>query len=117
MSYPFVCPLWGGDLSILRQQGNLALAQGHYKLGAYADAADLFGKVLQNGAPSLIVLRGLGLSLARLGKFDEAFKHLRIAHEMEEPKDRLTASCWRRCAAKPANRRCPKTRYATSSGR
>ncbi len=99
-AYPFVCPLWGSDLLVLRQQGNLALAQGYYKLAAYQEAADLFGKVLQNGAPSVVVLRGLGLSLARLGKYDDAFKHLRIAHEMEEPKDRLTAGYLALCGAK-----------------
>jgi hypothetical protein len=99
-AYPFVCPLWGGDLNVLTQQGNLALAQGLYKMAAYAEAADLFGKVLQNGAPSLVVLRGLGLSLARLGKYDDAFKHLRIAHEMEEPKERVTAGYLALCGAK-----------------
>jgi len=99
-AYPFVCPLWGGDLNILMQQGNLALAQGLYKMAAYQEAADLFGKVLQNGAPSLTVLRGLGLSLAKLGKYDDAFKHLRIAHEMEEPKDRVTAGYLALCGAK-----------------
>ncbi|HWY85788.1 MAG TPA: tetratricopeptide repeat protein, partial [Gemmataceae bacterium] len=99
-AYPFICPLWGADLSILMQQGNLALAQGLYKMASYPEAADFFGKVLQNGAPSLIVLRGLGLSLARLGKYDDAFKHLRIAHEMEEPKDRVTAGYLALCGAK-----------------
>jgi tetratricopeptide (TPR) repeat protein len=96
----FVCPIWGADLAILMQQGNLALAQGLYKLAAYPEAAELFAKVLQNGAPSLTVLRGLGLALARQGKYDEAFKHLRIAHEMEEPKDRVTAGYLALCGAK-----------------
>ena len=82
------------------QQGNLALAQGLYKLSAYAEAAELFGKVLQNGAPSLTVLRGLGLALARLGKYDDAFKHLRIAHEMENPQERVTAGYLALCGAR-----------------
>ena len=99
-AYPFTCPIWGADLRLLGQQGNQALAQGLYKMSAYTEAADLFGKVLQNGAPSLAVLRGLGLSLARLGKYDEAFKHLRIAHEMEEPKERITAGYLALCGAK-----------------
>lgn len=98
--YPYVCPLWGGDLTILNQQGTLALAQGLYRQGVYTEAAHLFAKVLQNGAPSLIVLRGLGLSLARLGKYDDAFKHLRIAHEMEQPPDRVTAGYLALCGAK-----------------
>jgi tetratricopeptide (TPR) repeat protein len=99
-AYPFVCPIWGADLSILIQQGHLALAQGLYKMEVYQEAADLFAQVLQHGAPSLLVLRGLGLSLARLGKYDDAFKYLRIAHEMEEPKDRVTAGFLALCGAK-----------------
>ena len=99
-AYTYVCPLWGSDLSVLVQQGSLALAQGLYRLAAHREAAELFGKVLQNGAPSLAGLRGLGLALARLGKYDEAFKHLRIAHEMEEPKERLTAGYLALCGAK-----------------
>ncbi len=98
--YAFVCPLWGGDLNVLKQQGNLALAQGLAKLGSAPEAAELYGKVLQNGAPSLIALRGLGLTLARLGKYDEAFKHLRLAHDMEEPHDRVTAGYLALCGAK-----------------
>src|SRR5262249_25041737 len=56
--------------------------------------------LLQEGAPSVAVLRGLGLALARLGLYDEAFKHLRTAHELEDPKDRLTAGYLALCAAK-----------------
>ena len=98
--YAFVCPLWGGDLNALKQQGNLALAQGLAKLGSAQEAAELYGKVLQNGAPSLIALRGLGLTLARLGRYDEAFKHLRLAHDMEDPQDRVTAGYLALCGAK-----------------
>ena len=47
-----------------------------------------------------MVLRGLGICLAKLGKYDDAFKHLRIAHEMEEPKDRLTAGYLALCGAR-----------------
>jgi tetratricopeptide (TPR) repeat protein len=97
--FPFICPLFGEDLKYIIRQGNLALAQGHFKLGNYQDAAEQFDKVLKEGAPSLPVLRGLGLSLARLGKFDDAFVHLRTAHEMEEEKDRLTAGFLALCGA------------------
>jgi len=98
--YAFACPVWGGDLQLMLRQGNFALAQGHYRLGQFQEASDLFSKVLQEGAPSAQVLRGLGISLARLGRFDDAFKHLRIAHEMEEPKDRLTAGYLALCGAR-----------------
>jgi tetratricopeptide (TPR) repeat protein len=102
--FPFICPIFGEDLKFLIRQGNMALAQGYFKLNNFQEAADLFDKVLKEGAPSLPVLRGLGLSLARLGRYDDAFVHLRTAHEMEEVKDRLTAGYLALCGAcgKPA---------------
>src|SRR5207249_3807375 len=65
--FPFVCPLFGEDMKYLIRQGNLALAQGQFKLGNFKEAATLFDQVLKEGAPSLAVLRGLGLSLAKRG--------------------------------------------------
>jgi len=98
--HTFICPLFGGDMQVLIRQGSLALAQGLFRLESYKEAAAQFGRALQEGAPSAAVLRGLGLSLARLGEYDEAFKQLRIAHEMEETKDRLTAGYLALCGAK-----------------
>ena len=97
--YAYTCPLWGSDLILLVRQGNLALAQGQFKLGNYQDAANLFDRALKEGALQLPVLRGLGLSLARLGRFDDAFKHLRTAHEMEATKDRITTGYLALCGA------------------
>jgi tetratricopeptide (TPR) repeat protein len=99
LDHPYTCPLWGSDLNLLIRQGNLALAQGQFKLGNYQDAATLYDRALKEGALQLPVLRGLGLSLARLGRFDEAFKHLRTAHEMEPTKDRITAGYLALCGA------------------
>jgi tetratricopeptide (TPR) repeat protein len=98
--HTFICPLFGGDMQVLVRQGSLALAQGLFRLENYKEAAAQFGRALQEGAPSVTVLRGLGLSLAKLGEYDEAFKQLRIAHEMEETKDRLTAGYLALCGAK-----------------
>jgi len=98
--HAYVCPLWGGDLQALLRQANTALGQGLYRLGQYQEASHVFSKLMQESAPSLPILRGLGLSLARLGQFDPAFKHLRIAHEMEETKDRITAGYLALCGAK-----------------
>lgn len=98
--YSFICPVFGGDMQVLTRQGALALAQGLFKLGNFQEAADQFAKSLAEGAPSLPVLRGLGLSLAKLGRYDEAFKHLRAAYEKEEVKDRLTAGYLALCGAK-----------------
>ncbi len=52
-----------------------------------------------------MLLRGYGLALARLGQYDQAYKHLRIALEQEEPKDPFTAAYLAQCGAlgKPTN--------------
>ncbi len=97
--FSFICPLFGEDMKYLIRQGNLALAQGQFKLNNFQEAAVLFDKVLKEGAPSLPILRGLGLSLAKLGRYDDAFVHLRTAHEMEEEKDRLTTGYLALCGA------------------
>ncbi len=97
---PYPCPLWGSDVQQILRLGNIALGQGLYRLGNFRESAEVFAKLLQEGAPSAAVLRGLGLAQARLGQYDEAFKHLRTAHELEEPKDRLTAGYLALCGAK-----------------
>ncbi len=98
--HAFVCPLWGADLQNILRQGNIALGQGLYRLGQFQESSEVFNKLLQEGAPSLPVLRGLGLALARLGQYDPAFKHLRSAHELEDPKDRTTAGYLALCGAR-----------------
>jgi hypothetical protein len=98
--YPYTCPLWGNDLRLILRQGRTALAQGLYRLGKFQESADLFSQVAQESAPSVPVLRGLGLALARLERYDEAFKHLRTAHDLEEPKERSTAGYLALCGAR-----------------
>jgi tetratricopeptide (TPR) repeat protein len=98
--HPYRCPLFGDDVSLMIRQGQVALGQGQYRLGNFEASADLFNQVLQEGAPSLPVVRGLGLALARLDRFDEAFKHLRTAFEIEDPKNFLTAGYLALCGAK-----------------
>ncbi len=97
--YPFVCPLLGSDLAVIVRQGQLALAQVHYRLNNFQEASDLFGKLLQECPPTITLLRGYGLSLARLGRYDQAYKHLRTALEQEEPKDPFTAGYLALCGA------------------
>jgi tetratricopeptide (TPR) repeat protein len=101
----YVCPLLGGDLSIILRQGQLALAQACYRQERYQEATDLYARLLQNSPPTAMLLRGYGLALARLGQHDQAYKHLRIALEEEEPKDPFTAGYLALCGAlgKPTN--------------
>ncbi len=98
--FPYVCPIWGAELGALLYQGTLALAQGYYRQGNYQEAAEQFSRATHEGAPSLAVLRGLGTSLARLGKFDEAFTQLRIAHELEPAQDRVSAGYLALCVVR-----------------
>jgi tetratricopeptide (TPR) repeat protein len=103
--YGYVCPLLGSDLNILLRQGQLALTQALYRQERFQEAAELYGKLLQESPPTTMLLRGYGLSLARLGQYDQAYKHLRIALEQEEPKDPFTAGYLAQCGAlgKPTN--------------
>ncbi len=97
--HPYTCPVLGGDLNALVLEGQFALAQAHYRQGAFQEAADLYNKLLQNTAPTTALLRGLGLSLARLQRYDQAYKHLRTALEQEQTKDPFTAAYLALCGA------------------
>jgi hypothetical protein len=97
--YRYSCPVLGGDLGAIIRQGQMGLAQALYREGKHQDAADLFTKLMQETAPTPPLLRGLGLALAKLQRFDQAYKHLRTALEQENPKDPFTAGYLALCAA------------------
>jgi tetratricopeptide (TPR) repeat protein len=101
----FTCPLLGDNLLVIIRQGNLALAQAQYRQGSYQEAADLFGRLLQETAPTPALLRGLGLALARLKKYDQAYKHLHAAIKEYGDQDPFTAGYLALCGAmgKPIN--------------
>ncbi len=102
---PFTCPILGRDLNVIIRAGLLAQAQAHYKLEQFQESADIYARLLENVAPSVGLLRGLGMSLARLGRYDQAYKHLRAALEMDDSKDSFTAGYLALCGAmgKPTN--------------
>jgi tetratricopeptide (TPR) repeat protein len=97
--HPYTCPLLGRDLGIIVRLGELGMAQAHYRLGNFQESATFYARLMGDSAPTLLLLRGLGLSLARLGRYDEAYKHLRTALEMEDGKDPLTAGYLALCGA------------------
>jgi tetratricopeptide (TPR) repeat protein len=97
--HAYACPVLGGDLKALIRLGEMALGQAYYRQGAFQESADVFNKLLSEAAPTLPVLRGLGLALTRLGRHDQAFKHLRAAVEMD-PQHGLTAGYLALCGAK-----------------
>jgi tetratricopeptide (TPR) repeat protein len=103
--YVYVCPILGPDPTILARQGQFALAQAHYRHGDFQASADLFAKLLQDSPPTVPLLRGLGLALARCGRYDQAYKHLRIALEQEE-----------RSQAPPGNEVCFTAGYLALCG-
>src|SRR5262249_46396769 len=100
LKHQFVCPVFGSDVAALVRHGEFALAQAEYRQGHFQEAADRFAHLLQDAPPSGPLLRGLGLSLARLERYDQAYKHLRAALDMEEPKDPLTAGYLALCGAR-----------------
>lgn len=97
--FPFACPLWGNDLRGLIRLGQLNLGQAQFHAGQHAAAAETFHKLLGESAPTHDVVRWLGVALAKLGRHDEAFKHLKAAYDLENPKDRMTAAYLAVCAA------------------
>jgi tetratricopeptide (TPR) repeat protein len=97
--HTYVCPVFGPGLAVLTRQAQVALAQAFYRGDSFSEAADVYGKLLQDSPPTPPLLRGLGLALARLQRYDQAYKHLRAALEQEEPKDPLTAGYLALCGA------------------
>jgi tetratricopeptide (TPR) repeat protein len=88
----YVCPLLGGDLATVVRQGRIGLAQALYRQGNFQESADLFTKLLQDSPPTPLLLRGLGLALARLERYDQAYTALKQAWEGESPKDPFTSA-------------------------
>jgi tetratricopeptide (TPR) repeat protein len=102
--YPYACPLLGDNVGLMIRQAQLVLAQAQGRLGNYQEAADLYAALMQDAPPTVGLSRGLGQALARLGKYEDAIKHLRSAYDREEPRNPLTAGYLALCSArgKPA---------------
>jgi tetratricopeptide (TPR) repeat protein len=98
VKYDYTCPLLGDDLLPAINRGRFALGQAQYRLGQYAEAAEVYAKLLQDSPPTPEVLRAHGLALAKLERFDQAYKQLRIALE-QEPRDLMTAGYLALCGA------------------
>ncbi len=96
----FRCPVFGDDIASLIRQAKLSLAEAYAHLGKDTEAAGVYRSMLQEGPPTLPVLRGLGLALARQEQYDLAFPQLRAAFEMEQPKNPITAAHLALCGAR-----------------
>jgi tetratricopeptide (TPR) repeat protein len=97
--HPYACPLYGSDMAGLLRLAFQAQAQAYFRQGEYRQAADWYEKLLKESAPTPEMLRALGISLAKLGKYDEAFPHLKMAYEQEITKDRDTTGWFALSAA------------------
>jgi tetratricopeptide (TPR) repeat protein len=95
----FDCPLLGSDPAPMLRLARIGLAQAYYRQGSFEESAGIYGQLLQEAPPTVPLLRGLGLALTRLERYDQAFKHLRTAFEQEEPKNHLTAGYLALCGA------------------
>jgi len=100
VNYPYNCPVLGNNLTLITRQARLALAQAQLRCGNSQEAANLFAKLLEESPPTVPLLRGLGQALARLERYEDAYKHLRTAYDQESPPNPLTASYLALCAAK-----------------
>lgn len=85
----YACPVFG-DVRAMVVRGQRTLAHVQFRRGRYDKAARLYEALLQSQSPTARLLRGLGLSLSRLGRYAEAYRPLRDAHCLR-PDDALTA--------------------------
>jgi tetratricopeptide (TPR) repeat protein len=104
MKHAYTCPQLGNDLLATVNRGRFALGQALYRQGQFGDSAEVYARLLQDAPPTPEVLRAHGLALARLERYDQAYKQLRIALE-QLPSDHLAAAHLALCAAmgKPTN--------------
>jgi tetratricopeptide (TPR) repeat protein len=98
--YTYTCPIVGNNPAVMARQARLGLAQAQLRLGNFMEAVQLYSRLLEESPPTVPVLRGLGHALARLERYEEAYKHLRIAHDREPLLNPLTAGYLALCAAK-----------------
>lgn len=110
--HPYSCPVMG-DIRNMILRGQRAMARVQLRRGRYDRAAQLYQAILQSVPPTGGLLRGLGLSLARLGRYAEAYPALRDAHRLR-PNDYRTAGHLALCMARVRKDRPDKrTRYVS----
>jgi Flp pilus assembly protein TadD len=98
--YPYSCPVFGGNVTAQRREAQLTLSLAYFRQGDFQQAADTCHRLLQESPPTVPVLRALGQALARLGQYEDAYKHLRAAYDQEDPRDPFTAGYLALCAAR-----------------
>ncbi|HEV3144053.1 MAG TPA: tetratricopeptide repeat protein [Gemmataceae bacterium] len=102
--HPFQCPILGGNVPGMLRQAKLALGQALVRLDRVPEAVKVFEELAKESEPTLPLLRALGMALCKLERFDEAYVHLRAAHEQDSSKNPVTVCYLAYCAvrAKPS---------------
>ena len=78
VKYDYICPLLGNDLLPAINRGRFALGQAHHRHGPVSPRPPRSTpSCLQDAPPTPEVLRAHGLALAKLERFDQAYKQLR----------------------------------------
>ncbi|MFL5341273.1 MAG: tetratricopeptide repeat protein [Gemmataceae bacterium] len=96
----YVCPILGGNIAGMARQAKLALGQAYFRQDRAIEAVGVFRELVNESEPSPGVLRSLGIALAKLEHFDDAYAHLKSAYEQETTKNPLTACHLAYCAAR-----------------
>jgi Tfp pilus assembly protein PilF len=87
---PVACPLGLDRIDESLAAARRALAVALERCDRATDAAAIYYQSFTDGDHSLEVRRGLGLSLARAGLYDDALPHLQATYEKENPPAQAT---------------------------
>lgn len=98
--YSFDCPILGSNVAGMVRQARMALGQALFRQDRITEAVAVFRELINESEPSPSLSRSLGIALCRLEHFDEAYTHLKSAHEREELKNPLTTCYLAYSAAK-----------------
>ncbi|HEY1376015.1 MAG TPA: tetratricopeptide repeat protein, partial [Gemmataceae bacterium] len=107
----FVCPLGMDKVAEVLQQTRVALAETLVTCDRAEEALPVFAELLKGG-DHLPARRGLGLALARLGRYDDALPHLKKAQAAEKPPSAVTTGALAACLAHAGGDRGANVRRA-----
>jgi len=102
--HSYQCPILGGNVPGMVRHAKLALGQALVRLDRVLEAVTIFEDLAKQSEPTLALLRALGMALCKVERYDEAYVHLRAAHEQDASKNPVTICYLAYCAvrAKPS---------------
>jgi tetratricopeptide (TPR) repeat protein len=102
--HAYVCPIFNSSPAQLLTEARLGLARALGHMGELDEAVETYRRLLRDGPPKPSILGGLGRCLARQGKFEDAYTHLRAAYDQEKAHDPLTVGYLALCGARGRSR-------------